>query len=135
MQRERWAHTNNYWQVYDKSVLTSCQGNQPIGAGLYPGDKFDGQWHRYTYQYRPNTSPGSRDGIARMWVDGTKIIDVSAAAVGITPPGGFKTWCNWNDVDALASEGIDMLGFGSVLTTSTPSFTLDIDDFIWWRPK
>jgi trimeric autotransporter adhesin len=122
------AHT--IWQVYDNGP-TSCQGNQPIGP--YPDDVFDGQWHRYTYQYRPNTAAGSRDGVARMWLDGAKVIDISAAACGTTPAGGYKTWCGVDDVDALNTVGVAYLRFGGPLTKDTPPFTIDIDDFVWWH--
>ncbi|MGH7668327.1 MAG: Ig-like domain-containing protein [Gemmatimonadaceae bacterium] len=121
-----------YWEVYDKAE-TSCQGNQPVGP--YPAQIFDGQWHRFTYEYRPNTAAGSRDGIARMWVDGVKVIDVSAATVGVTPPGGYKPWCQWDDVDALSTQGIDLIRWASAQTTTTSSWTYDMDNFLWWHAK
>ncbi len=124
---------HTYWQDYDVSTLTYCQANQPIPP--YPGQVFDGQWHRFTYQYRPNTSAGSRDGISRMWVDGTKIIDISASAVGVTPPGGYKPWCNLDDLDALYTQGINLVRWFSTLTSTVPSFTADIDNFMWWVKK
>ncbi len=127
------APSSFVWQVYDAGGGTTCQANQPVGP--YPAAVFDGQWHRFTYEYRPNTAPGSRDGIARMWVDGTKLIDVSAAAVGITPAGGYKSWCQWDDVDGLSTEGIDLIRWAGNLTTVTPPFTVDMDDFRWWRAK
>ena len=121
------------WQVYDGGGETTCQANQPVGP--YPEQVFDGEWHRFTYEYRPNTVPSSRDGIARMWVDGTKVIDISAAAVGLTPPGGYKAWCEWDDVDALSTQGIDLIRWAGNLTTTTPPFVVDMDDFRWWRLK
>ncbi len=124
---------HTYWQDYDVSKLTYCQANQPIGP--YPGQVFDGQWHRFTYEYRPNTSAGSRDGISRMWVDGTKIIDISLSAVGVTPPGGYKPWCGYDDLDALYTQGINLVRWFSTLTTTVPSFIVDIDNFIWWVKK
>ena len=123
----------SYWQVYDTGGETTCQANQPVGP--YPKDVFNGQWHRFTYEYKPNTAPGSRDGIARMWIDGTKVIDISASAVGVTPAGGYKTWCNWDDLDALSTQGINMVRWAGNLTTVTPAFTVDMDDFRWWRAK
>ncbi len=123
---------SGYWQVYDQAE-TSCQGNQPVGP--YPDQVFDGQWHRFTYEYRPNTSPGSRDGIARMWIDDTKVIDISASAVGVTPPGGYKPWCQWDDVDALSTHGVVLLRWASTQTTATPPYTIDMDDFLWWRAR
>ena len=75
-------HHPTYWQVYDQSRETTCQANQPVGP--YFNDVADNQWHRFTYEYRPNSAAGARDGVARMWVDGVKVIDVSAAAIGVT---------------------------------------------------
>jgi hypothetical protein len=123
---------NTWWQVYDQSRETNCQGNQPVSP--FFDQVADGQWHRFTYQYRPNTSAGSRDGIARMWIDGVKIIDISAATIGVTPPGGLKPWCDAKDVDSLAvNDGISYLFFGSTETTTAPAWTYDIDDLQWWR--
>lgn len=123
---------STYWMVYDQAP-TNCQALQPVGP--YPAQVFDGQWHRFTYQYRPNTAAGSRDGIARMWVDGTLIIDISAPAVGVTPAGGYKPWCQWDDVDGLSTQGVDLIRWASAQTTTTPSYTLDMDNFLWWRAK
>jgi hypothetical protein len=68
-----------------------------------------------------------------MWIDGIKVIDISASAVGVTPPGGAKTWCEVDDIDALAvANGILYVRFGSTQTTTTPAWTYDIDDFVWW---
>lgn len=119
------------WQVYD-TAATAGQADQPLGP--YPVQVFDGSWHRFTYQYKNNTSVGGRDGIARMWVDGTKIIDISASAVGVTPPGGDRPWCAWDDVDALDTQAGHFLRWLGNLTTSTPAFTVDLDQFRWWYP-
>ena len=68
-----------------------------------------------------------------MWIDGVKIIDISMAAVGVTPPGGHKPWSELDDLDALATaDGISTLWWGGTQTDPTPPWTLDIDDFIWW---
>jgi len=122
-----------YWHFYDNGVETTCQGQQPVGPD-FNDNIADGQWHRFTYEYRPNTAAGSRDGFARMWVDGVKIMDVSQAAVGVIPPGGEKAWCAQDDVDNIAvNDGIFNQFWGSVQTSYTsPVWTLDIDDFSWW---
>lgn len=121
-----------YWQVMDQSEFTSCQGAQPKGP--YIEDVNDNQWHRFTHEYKPNTSAGARNGVARMWIDGVKVLDVSASVCGITPPGGEKPWCSVDDVDNLAvNDGIYYLKFGGTQTTDTPAWTLDIDDLRWWR--
>jgi hypothetical protein len=126
---------DTYWQVWDQAE-TRCQGNQPIGPH-FEDIINDNQWHRFTYAFRPNSSKGSRDGFARMWVDGVKIIDVSAVTVGVTPPGGEKPWCDWDDVDNLvANDRVAFLWWGGVQTSyETAPWTYDIDDFSWWIGK
>jgi hypothetical protein len=121
-----------YWQLYDTGSNTLvCQGNQPVGPFFSTVN--DNQWHRFTYSYRPQTSRGARDGFARMWIDGTLIIDVSASMNGVTPPGGEKPWCTTDDLDTIgANDGIDFLLFGGTQTTNTVPWTLDMDDLLWW---
>jgi len=53
-------------------------GYQPVGP--YWNQLNNNEWHRATYLLQPASAPGAADGIARMWVDGTKIVDISAAA-------------------------------------------------------
>ncbi len=120
-----------YWQVYDQGE-TTCQGNQPVGP--YWEDIADGEWHRFTYMYKPNSASGARDAVARMWIDGVKIIDISIATCGVTPPGGEKTWCEVDDIDALATaDGITTHMWGSNQTKGASSpWTYDFDDFRWW---
>jgi hypothetical protein len=122
---------DTYWGMWDQAE-TTCQGYQPVGP--YFTDVVDGQWHRFTYQFRPNTARGSRDGFARMWIDGVKIVDVSAATIGVTPPGGEKPWCVAEEVDALVSnDTVSFLWWGGVQTSyATAPWTYDIDDFSWW---
>jgi len=74
-------------------------GYQPVGP--YWNQLNNNQWHRATYLLQPASSPGATDGVARMWVDGTKIVDISAAAAGVTPPGGTKVWCTMAEVAQL----------------------------------
>ena len=126
-------HNATIWQVVDQADAQT-NGDQPVGP--YPLKVFDGQWHRFTYSYRPNTSKGSRDGFARMWVDGTKIVDVSAAACGTTPSGGTHAWCTLADVDNIdAGDGIRQIDWGWTQTTETPAWTYDVDDVKWWIDK
>jgi hypothetical protein len=119
--------------------------HQPIAP--YTTDLFnDGQWHRSTYTFQPNTTagvldlqntavitPSSRDGYARMWVDGIKVIDISSGTVNQTPPGGWKPWCTTVDLDSLSNKGVALLKFVGNLTTDTAGgWSFDMDDFIWW---
>jgi len=119
-----------YWMVYDQGQ-TASQGTQPVGP--YFDELNDYQWHRFTYQYKPNSSLGARDAIARMWINGTKMIDVSISACGITPPLGEKVWCNVDDIDNLATaDGIRNMHWGATQTTSSIPWTYDFDDVYWW---
>ena len=127
-----------YWQVFDQAE-TGCQGFQPVGP--YFQELADGAWHRFTYSYKPNTAPGARNGFARMWIDGTKVIDISSSACLVTPAGGEKPWCAVDDIDALAVDehggilggGISFLSWGGPHTGGpTSPWTYDIDDLRWW---
>ena len=124
---------STYWQVYDLSKETGCQGNQPVGPHFHDLD--DDDWHEFTHQYKPHSAVvGPRDGLARMWIDGVKVIDVSRVAVGVTPPGGEKTWCELDDLDALeVDNGISTVWFGGVQTETTPPWTMDVTDLRWWK--
>src|SRR5262249_27430222 len=111
--------TKSTFQQFFYGNESNDQGQQPNGPYLEDLVN-DGEWHRFTYALLGNTAAGSRDGFARMWIDGVKIIDVSQSAVGVTPPGGFKQWCDQQMVDWLRTDrGIDAFYlnfFGGVLT-------------------
>jgi len=112
----------------------------PTGGGrLRPNDVNDGVWHHWTVQYRSNTidnwpSPGSRDGFVQLWIDGIKVIDLSAAACGITPSGGNKEWCSIGEVDAI--EDYQILRFswpGVSFYDPARQVYVDWDDIRWWE--
>lgn len=119
------------WQMTDSARETATQGCQPVGP--YMQDLNNTGWHRYTYQYKRKSNSSATDGIARMWIDGTKVIDVSASAIGVTPPGGEKVWCNLDDVQAInvVDDTIE-IHWGEPQTSTTNPWTLDVDDFMWW---
>ena len=123
---------------------------QPVGPYANP-DVNDGQWHRMTQLFKPNssttyqhvggTSPAneiyngtsSRDGRIAMWVDGHKVMDVSQATVGVTPPGGTNPWCYQSDVDWIPHAAGQYLEFPSVINDSAMSWTIDHDDLKVWQ--
>jgi hypothetical protein len=123
---------------------------QPVGPYANP-DINDGQWHRITHLFKPNssttyqhvggTSPAneiytgtsSRDGRIAMWVDGVKVMDVSQATVGVTPPGGTNPWCYQSDVDWIPHAAGQYLEFPSVINDSAMSWTIDHDDLKVWQ--
>ncbi len=129
------ATTGPLWHVNPAS--RNPVGYQPVGP--YWNQVNNNQWHRVTYLYQPASSPGATDGIARMWIDGTKIVDVSAAAAGITPPGGTKVWCTLSEVATLDVAQTGMINLGEYMNgaagdgvTDLP-MTLDFDDLMWWK--
>jgi len=129
------ATTGPLWHVNPAS--RGPVGYQPVGP--YWNQLNNNQWHRVTYLYQPASSAGATDGVARMWVDGTKIVDVSAAAAGITPPGGTKVWCTMAEVAQLDTYQTGMINLGEYMNgglgdgvTDLP-MTLDFDDLVWWK--
>jgi hypothetical protein len=121
-------------------------GQQPIGP--YPNSLFDDAWHHMTILLKPNTTAtddgsgvaygsvqaSSRDGRCAVWVDGTKIIDVSQATVGITPTGGTHPWCTQTDVDTIPSIKRTYVIFPNVFNATPAALTLDHDDLKFWVP-
>jgi uncharacterized protein YjdB len=105
----------------------------------------DGNWHRFTFLLRMNTTStysntggtssttetysgtSSRDGMIRMWVDGTEILDYSQSAVGVT--------CSQGDVDMIPPSSVHLayLKFPDVFNnTPAGNWTLDHDDLKVW---
>src|SRR6185312_5317710 len=66
---------------------TTCQAGQVRPPFMYQGQ---GQWHRLTHEYVTESAPGARDGIARLWYDGTLILSVKASDCGVTVPGAVN---------------------------------------------
>src|SRR5258706_3143563 len=113
-------------------------GFQPVGP--YWNQLNDAQWHRATYLVKPSVVRGDLVGIARMWIDGQKIVDVSASSIGIIPSGGTKVWCTDAEVRSLDTAQIGRLHLGEYMNgvlgdgvTDLP-MTLEFDDFVWWLP-
>jgi hypothetical protein len=114
-------------------------GDQPVGP--YWLQLNNNQWHRATYLYRPASSAGATDGIFRMWIDGTKVVDISLAAAGVTPPGGTKVWCTLTQVQQILTQPVETVNLGEFMNGSLGGtgvdlpMDLDFDDFKWWvRP-
>lgn len=130
------ATTGPLWHFHPAGSA-NLTGFQPVGP--YWNQLNDAQWHRATYLVQPSLVRGDLTGIARMWIDGTKIVDVSASAVGVTPSGGTKVWCTDTDVRSIDTAQIGKLHLGEYMNgvagdgvTDLP-MTLDFDDFAWWR--
>ena len=120
----------------------NAAGKGPFGyqpGGPYWNQVNDNRWHRATYLYQPSSGLGATDGIARMWIDGTKIVDVSATAAGSIPAGHTRPWSTMGDVAALDSTKTGTINLGEYMNgkagdgvTDLP-MTLDFDDFKWWK--
>ena len=130
------------WQALMGAFDTDseCQAIGPSATEMVNA----GGWWRNTCAYQPNSSVGARDGLARMWINGTKIVDISKSAIGVTPNGGVKTWCSGVDVDSLGlandssvtCQFTGTLRWWDILTTDNHPFTCDTDDIlIWNRPR
>jgi hypothetical protein len=120
-------------EVIDQADL-GCNSAQPVGP--FFKNFADGQWHRLTIYYKPNTSQGSRDGIARLWIDGKLVIRMEKSAVGVTPPGGWKAVYG-PELDALYSDRMESeprVGANRTDESGIP-FTMAIDDVRWWVAK
>jgi hypothetical protein len=130
------ATTGPLWSLH-AGGSSLIMGYQPVGP--YWNQLNNNQWHRATYLLQPASSPGATDGIARMWVDGTKIVDISAAAAGVTPAGGTKVWCTMAEVAQLDTYQTGLINLGEYMNGQTGDgvtdlpMTLDFDDFAWWR--
>ena len=121
--------------VIDQAEV-ACTSDQPVGP--YFKDYADGQWHRWTIYYKPNSAQGARDGVARLWIDGTLILRIESGACGVTPPGGWKPWCDVAELDALysGSYGVGTVEWGANRTDQSGiPFTMAIDDVKWWVLK
>jgi len=130
------ATTGPLWSLHSGGS-SLIMGYQPVGP--YWNQLNNNQWHRATYLLQPASSPGATDGVARMWVDGAKIVDISAAAAGVTPPGGTKVWCTMAEVAQLDTYQTGTINLGEYMNgrlgdgvTDLP-MTLDFDEFAWWR--
>lgn len=103
---------------------------QPVGP--YFIDLADGNWHRFTILYKSASTNGASDGIVRAWADGTKIVDLSAAACGITPPNGTRVWCNASDLTQIRADRIHNFMFPATMNGASVGFNYDVDDLKWW---
>jgi len=126
-----------HFQMYDGSGTSEAQGMQPVGP--YLRDKINKGWVECVHAYRPHTAQGSRDGFNQMYFGGSKIIDVSAPMVGVTPPGGTKPWCTEADLALIqVANGIGpandkQLTWGGVHTDQPLlPWTYDVKGFKWW---
>ncbi len=121
--------------VIDQAEV-ACTSDQPVGP--FFGSYADGQWHRWTIYYKPNSAQGTRDGVARLWIDGTLVVRIESGACGVTPPGGWKPWCDLTELDALYSGkyGVGLIEWGANRTDQSGiPFSMAIDDFKWWVMK
>jgi len=122
-------------EVIDQQDV-GCNSSQPVGP--FFRNYADGAWHRWTIYYKPNSSPGARDGIARAWIDGTLIIRIDKDACGAKPTGAWKPWCDLSELDNLYSGnyGVGFIEWGANRTdVSGIKFTYAIDDVKWWVLK
>jgi hypothetical protein len=121
-----------YFHVNSQANSLALQRGDPhwlTSGGL--ADLADNDWHRFTTGVKANTSQGSRDGMAKLWVDGTLVVDLSARGVLLGRTDN-------TELDQLVwDRGIGDIHYGDVLfaaaAQATATFTFDYDDFQRWR--
>jgi hypothetical protein len=103
----------------------------------------DGNWHRWTVLYTPNTTtavwdnpnnavlvttPSTRDGRIAVWIDGVKMMDFEQSLVA----GGV--WCTQNDVDSIPDKDVDYVAWtGTHNSSSMTAYTETFDDLKIWE--
>jgi hypothetical protein len=83
---------------------TGAVGLTPFGASYDLPTINDSTYHRLTLLMKAQTG-SLGDGYTKVWIDGTKMIDISAAAIGVTPSGGSKVWCTAAEVALVQTQG------------------------------
>lgn len=73
----------------------SYNGNSTFAVDKSPGWLNDGAWHTWTFQLKINTSPGTSDGIFRMWIDDQLVHDMTQVR-WIVPGWTVSGKCNNN---------------------------------------
>jgi hypothetical protein len=97
---------------------TGAVGLTPFGASYNLPTINDNTYHKLTLLRKSQTGTNG-DGYTQVWIDGFKMLDISQAAVGITPPGGSKVWCTQAEVNLVETQGCGAgLRLGEVLNGS-----------------
>lgn len=102
-------------------------GNQIATARPRWNEINDGQWHRMTYVYRPGRTDNDTTGVVRLFVDGSKVIDISMAGVRE----GFSTLADVRSLTALKAAHIQ---WPDILNTNAGRGVgvIDYDDLTWF---
>lgn len=146
--------------VFSKSMAGLLSNGQKIGVKGYIGDGGHNVYGGYTvsafdgdrtctltpvmsnmFSPASGTTSGlhfslALDGCARIYLNGIKILDVSKAAVGVTPPGGDKPWCSQSLLASILTDTLPtnsyVLWFGGDHSSNTPTYdttmTVNIGD-------
>jgi hypothetical protein len=130
--RMQFAYFNGDWAMNDQLGRMSPDYARPP-VGPHWNQVNNGAWHRITISWLSPTGAATRDGYLRGWVDGSQIIDVEQAKVGVTPTGGSRAWCTQKEVDALASfQTGHIQAWPEHVNGANADWTLWVDDFMWW---
>lgn len=103
-------------------------------AGIYDLPALaDGLWHCMVFVAKPQTGT-SEDGTSQAYLDGFKMMEVSTAAIGVTPSGGTKAYCTAPDVPKVTTKTIGGQNqYGGTLNASTGPFNYDTDQIRFWK--
>lgn len=128
-----------YWNINDDGAYVT---QQPIGP-YSQTDVADNGWFRFTQAYYPPQTLNDNLAIYRVWVapintapeSTQKIIDASAAAIGVTPPGGQASYVTQSELNNLkVASTIEHLWWGNVSAHgSSDACDIDISGATWWR--
>jgi hypothetical protein len=113
------------WHVNSLANSLACSRNAPRWRDIN-----DGQWHRFTTEVRAHSARGARDGVARLWIDGLVVVDLSAAGVAAGRTNEAELSQLVYGVPITDIHLGDLLFLGTVAT-----WTMDMDDFRRWRAR
>lgn len=130
------------FQMHATNGDTHYWAGQCIPPFLY---NLENQVCTATHKYMNKSGASASDGIAQMWLNSVKILDVSAATKDVPVPGGrgtpvfdpVQTWCTQGDLDSLPQDGPttyrSLFLFGGNSTSGLWAYNMDIDRVKVWR--
>jgi hypothetical protein len=90
-------------------TFTPNAGNGNVSAGV---------WRRFEFYYKRSTSPTSRDGVVRVWLDGSPVISSTAANTPQVPLTAFYFTPTWAGPASQGRTNPDRISFDHVRVSS-----------------
>jgi hypothetical protein len=95
----------------------------PSGYFTASGNPADGQWHRYDFYVKMNTSTSSSDGIYKIWYDGTLIRNDTTVRWAQSGSDGISGWNSitlGGNSDNQVSTSSEWIAYDDVVASTTP---------------